>query len=187
MVVCAAIGLTVSEAKTEIMCLFTKGMPESTATFSVEATGQVYNQTNKFVYLEENANHNANLSIEVNRRIPNASCSFRTYTIELYDRPSAPLEINILMLRAEGLETMLYSCVTWSPRACHYDTLRRAHHSFKTRCIDGRKKNRPDHLISYQDTVIKTGSESIEATLRRRRTLFVGYLARMKDTRLPSP
>ena len=34
MVVCAAFGLTVSEAKTEIMCLRTKGMPESTAIFS---------------------------------------------------------------------------------------------------------------------------------------------------------
>ena len=42
-VVCAAFGLTVSEAKTEIMRLRTKGMPEHTATFSVEAADQVYN------------------------------------------------------------------------------------------------------------------------------------------------
>ena len=33
-VVCAAFGLTVSEAKTEIICLRKKVMPESTATFS---------------------------------------------------------------------------------------------------------------------------------------------------------
>ena len=26
--------------------------------------------------------------------------------------------------KSEVLETMLYGCVTWSPRACHYDTLR---------------------------------------------------------------
>ena len=72
-VVCAAFGLTVSEAKTEITCLRAKGMSESTATFSVEAVaGQVYNQTNEFIYLGENVNHNADLSIEVNRRIPNA-------------------------------------------------------------------------------------------------------------------
>ena len=38
-VVCAAFGLAVSEAKTEIMCLHAKGIPESTATFSVEAEG----------------------------------------------------------------------------------------------------------------------------------------------------
>ena len=36
------------------MCLRTKGMPESTAIFSVEAAGQVYNQTNEFVHLEGN-------------------------------------------------------------------------------------------------------------------------------------
>ena len=41
-----AFDLIVSEAKTEIMCLRAKGMPESTATFGVEAAGQVYNQTN---------------------------------------------------------------------------------------------------------------------------------------------
>ena len=134
-VVCAAFGLTVSEAKTEIMCLRAKGMPESTATFSVEAADQVYNQTNEFVCLGETVNHNADLSVEVDRRIRNAWCSFRKYTLELYDRPSAPLELKIRMLRAEVLETMLYGCVTWSPRACHYDTLRRAHHKFLPRCI----------------------------------------------------
>ena len=143
--VCAAFSLTVSEAKTEIMCLRAKGMSESTVTFSVEAAGQVYNQTNEFVYLGGNVNQNANLSIEVDRRVRNAWCSFRKYTLELYDRPSAPLELKLRMLRAEVLETMLYGCVTWSPRACHYDTLRRAHHRFLTRCIGWRKHNRADH------------------------------------------
>ena len=47
-------------------------MPESTATFSVRAAGQVYSQTNKFVYLGENVNCNANLSIEIDRRMHNA-------------------------------------------------------------------------------------------------------------------
>ena len=156
-IVCAAFGLTVPEAKTEIMCLRPKGRPESTTTFSVAAAGQVYGQTNEFVYLRGNVNHNADLSIEVDRRIRNnAWCSFRKYTLELYDRPSAPLELKIRMLRAEVLETMMYDCVTWSPRACHYDTLRRAHHRFPTGCIGWRKHNRANHPIflsghAYQD------------------------------------
>ena len=103
-VVCAAFGLTVSEAKTEIMCLRAKGVPESTATFTVEAAGQVYNQTNEFVYLGGNVNRNADVAIEVDRRARNAWYSFRKYTLELYDRPSAPLELKIRMLRAEALE-----------------------------------------------------------------------------------
>ena len=71
-ILCAAFELTVSEAKTEITCLRAKGMLEPTAIFSVEATGQVYSQTNEFVYLGGNVNHNADLSIEADRRIRNA-------------------------------------------------------------------------------------------------------------------
>ena len=146
----------------------------------------MHNQTNEFVYLGGNVNHNnAALFIEVDRCIRNAWCSFRRYTLEPYDRPSAPLELKIRMLTAEVLETMLYGCVTWSPRACHYDTLRRARHRFLTPCIGRRKHNRADHPISYLDTLIKTGSESIGATLRRRQILFAGFMARMEDTRLP--
>ena len=47
-------------------------MPESTAVFSIEAAGQVYTQTNEFVYLGGNVNHNADLSIEVDQRMRNA-------------------------------------------------------------------------------------------------------------------
>ena len=32
---------------------------------------------------------------------------------------------------------------------------------------------------------MKTGSKRFEATLRRRRILFAGFVARMEDTRLP--
>ena len=184
-VVCAAFGLAVLEAKAEIMCLRAKRVPKFTATFSVEAAGQVYDQTNKFVYLGGKANHNTDLSIGVDRRIRNAWCSYRKYTLELYDRPSAPLELKTRMLKAEVLETMLYGCVTWSPRVCHYDTLRRAHHRFLTRCIGWRKHNRADHPISYLDTLINTGSMSIEATLRRRKILFTGFVACMEGTRPP--
>ena len=89
------------------------------------------------------------------------------------------------MLKAEVLETMLYGCVTWSTHACHYDTLRRAHHSVLTRCTGWRKRTRTDHQISYLETLVKTGSESLEAILRKRRILFAGSVARIEDTRLP--
>ena len=110
-----------------------------------------------------NVNHNANLSIEIDRHIRNAWCSFRKYSLELYDRPSVPPppELTIWMLKAEVPETMLHGCVTWSPRARHYDTLRRAHHSFLARCIGWRKRTRTDHPISHTETLVRTGSESI--------------------------
>ena len=40
--VCEAFGLTLSEAKTEIMCLRTRGIPDVATTFSVEAAGLMY-------------------------------------------------------------------------------------------------------------------------------------------------
>ena len=55
-IVCTAFGLTLTEAKTEIICLRAKGVAESSATSSVEAAGQVYNQTNEFVYIKGNMN-----------------------------------------------------------------------------------------------------------------------------------
>ena len=141
----------------------------------------MHNQTTEFVHLGGNVKYNTDLSIEVNQRIRNAWCSFRKYTLELYHRPSPPLELKIRMLRAEVVETKLYGCVTWSPRACHYDTLRRTHHDFLARCIGWLKNNRTDHPICYLDTLTETGSESIKATLHRRGILSAGFVARMED------
>ena len=182
-VVCAAFGRTVLEAKAKIICLRTNGMPESTAIFSVEVAGQVYNQTNEFVHLGAGiTNSNGDLSIMVDRRIRNVSwCSFRRYTLKPYDRPSAPLEIKIVTPRADVPATKLYGCVIWSPRACHYDTLRRALHSVLTRFIGCRRKNRTGYPFFYLGTLRKTRSESIETTMRRRRILFAGFLAPMED------
>lgn len=69
--------LTVSEAKTEIMCLRTRGMLAPPSIFTVEAVGQAYKEAHDFVYLRGNANHDADLFIEVDRCIYNAWCSFR--------------------------------------------------------------------------------------------------------------
>ena len=94
MIECAAFGLAVSEAETEITSLRTKGMPGSTAIFSVEAAGQVYNQTNEFVYLGGDVYHNADLHIEVNQRIRNAWCSFRKYPSDYTTNRAPPSSSN---------------------------------------------------------------------------------------------
>ena len=95
----AAFSLIVSETKLNMIRLRTNRVLESTAVFIVEAAGQVYNQTNEFVYLGGTFNHNnADLSIGVNRCIRNEGCSFRNYTLELYDRPIFLLEIKTRML-----------------------------------------------------------------------------------------
>ena len=66
-----------------------------------------------------------------------------------------------------------------------HDMLRQAHHSFITRCTGWRKNNGTDQPIFFLNTLTKTGSESIEEIIRKGRILFVGFVARMEDTRLP--
>lgn len=61
----------------------------------------------------------------------NAWCSFRKFSYELNDRPSALLKLKIRALKVEVPEKMLYDWV----RACHHDTRRRAHFGFPTRSI----------------------------------------------------
>lgn len=68
----------------------------------------MYKQVHNVVYLEGNVNHNADLSIQVNWRIQNGWCSFWKQTLELYDRPSAPLELKIWMMKSDVAETKLY-------------------------------------------------------------------------------
>ena len=75
---CAAFGLTVSEAKTEIMCLQTKGGGH--VPFTVTAAGQVYKQTVEFVYLGGGISADWDLgSVEVLRRIQRAWACFGWY------------------------------------------------------------------------------------------------------------
>ena len=89
------------------------------------------------------------------------------------------------MLKAEVIKTLLYGCMTWSPNKPDYDKLRRLHHSMLLRCLGWRKRKRDDHTLSYADALAKTASESIDAIVRKRRILFAGFVARMREERLP--
>ena len=79
-----------------------------------------YIQTVEFAYLGGAISADWDLrSVEVTRRIQRAWACFVRYKMEIYDRPSVRLRLKVRMLKAVVLETLLYGCVTWSPRkAC---------------------------------------------------------------------
>ena len=81
-------------------------------TFVAEAAGQVYKQTTKFVCLGGTACENVDLTAEINRRMLLANLRFRPYSLPLYDQSTAPLRLEVWMLKAELVETMPYRCVT---------------------------------------------------------------------------
>ena len=53
------------------------------------------------------------------------------------------------------------------------------------RCLGWRKRKRDDHALSYADALAKTASKSIQAIVRKRRVLFAGFVARVREERLP--
>ena len=53
------------------------------------------------------------------------------------------------------------------------------------RCLAWRKRKREDYILSYAHEFHRTDSESDETTVRRRRMLFAGFVARMGEERLP--
>ena len=99
-------------------------------------------------------------------------------------RPSVRFRLKVRMLKAGVLETILYGCVAWSPNEADYDRLRKVHHQRLLRCLGWRKRNRKDHMQSYANALLRTDSESVETTVRKRRVLFAGFVARMGEERL---
>ena len=53
------------------------------------------------------------------------------------------------------------------------------------RCLGWRKRKREDHILSNANARLRADSESVETTARRRRILFAGFVARMREERLP--
>ena len=118
---CSSFGLTVSEAKTEKMCVETKDGRK--VSFTINAAGQVYKQTIEFVYWGGAITADRDLSIEITRRLQRAWACFQRYKVEICDRPGVRLRLKVRLLKAEVVETLLYGCMTWSPNKPDYDRL----------------------------------------------------------------
>ena len=66
-----------------------------------------------------------------------------------------------------------------------YDRLRQGHHFGHLRCLCWQKRIRDDHTLSYANASAEADSESIDVTMRKRRTFFVGFVANLEKKRLP--
>ena len=177
-------GLTISESKTETMCMPIPRAPATKIAFN--ATGQQYRQTTSFNYLGGTVNETPNLSDEIDRRIRAGWMGFKRYKRELYDRPKASLLLlKARMVRSEVVDVLLYGCATWTPLKGHYAKLRTTHHRMLLRTLGAWCKSPNRRILSYKDDLQRTECESIETTVRTRRLLWAGALLRMGDTRLP--
>ena len=111
---------------------------------------------------------------------------FKQFGPELHDRKTAPISLEVRMLKAEVIEILLYGFVTWTLGADHFGKLRTVHHRVLLRVIDFQRRQRADNTtLSFAKALKNTRCESIETTIRKRRRFFVGAVARENEGRLP--
>ena len=83
------------------------------------------------------------------------------------------------------MEALLYGYMTWAPRNAHYPQLRTTYHKLPLSVIGYRRAHGTYRQMSYAKALKKNGRQSVEATIRQRRLLFAGALARQGDKLLP--
>ena len=93
-------GLTVSEKKTETKLLRRRDHTSTASSLVIEAAGQRKTQTTQFLYLGGIILKNADLWLEIERRIRLMWACFKRFGPELYDRKTAPLSLKVGMLKA---------------------------------------------------------------------------------------
>ena len=96
-----AAGLTVSEKKTETMLLRTPDQTTLAPPLVIEAAGQRYKQTTQFLYLGGIIHENADLSLEIDRRIRLMRACLKRFGPEFFERTTAPRRLKVRMLKAE--------------------------------------------------------------------------------------
>ena len=71
------------------------------------------------------------------------------------------------------------------PRREHNRLLRRTHHRLLLRFIGYRRERGTYRQLSYAQALKETGCQSVEVSIRQRRLLFAGAMARQPAGRLP--
>ena len=127
--------------------------------FVIEAAGQRYEQTIQFLYLSGAIHEDADLMVEIDRRVRLVRACYRRFGPKLYDMTTAPLNVDIRMLKADVIESLLYACVTWILNATLYASLQSAHLEV-LRQVPQRRADRTNLL--YAKAFRKTKFESIE-------------------------
>ena len=93
-----AAGITVSDKKTQTMLPQTPHETTLAPPLVIDAAGQRYEQTTQFLYLGGITHGNADLSLEIDRRIRLMRACLKRFGPELYDRTTAPLSLQVRML-----------------------------------------------------------------------------------------
>ena len=108
--VCRAFALTVSEKKTETMCMPPPRTPRTMV--QIKVARQTYKQVQSFIYLGGAVTEVTDMSVEIGRRTRACWVRIRRYLRGLYDHSKVALSHKTRMVKAEAIEALLYGCST---------------------------------------------------------------------------
>ena len=129
------------------MCLQAKDGGK--VSFTIKTAGQVFTQTIEFVYMGEAVSADRELIIEITQRLQRVWACFQRYKMELHYYPGVCLRLNVRLLNAEMIETLICGCMMWGSNKPDYGRLR---DGFTTPCssdtsdgVDGNARATPHH------------------------------------------
>ena len=153
--------------------------------FVTEGASQMYKQTIKCVYL------GATVFIPTILPKSTGACCGPNYVSEgiVFHGSTGPPHrsgLTLQMLRVEVMETMLCGWDTWSPTVAHLTVLRTSHHRLLLRCIGWKRKHRDGyHIYICLHQTQNWSKLDVRTSMRKRRILFEGFVANMRDERPP--
>ena len=103
-------GVAISEKKTEVISMSTPRVPVEK--MRAEAAGQRYCQADFFVYLVGNASDTPDVSTKISRRNRTCGMCVKKYAVQLYGRPTVPLDLKTRKVKAEAAEALSSRSVT---------------------------------------------------------------------------
>ena len=72
------------------------------------------------MYLRGIVSETPDVSTEISRWTRACWMRVKKYAVQLYDRPTVPLDLKARMVKAEAAEALLYGSVSWTLRQGHY-------------------------------------------------------------------
>ena len=127
--------------------------------------------------------------VKIERRFRLLRACYKRFDPEVYDVTTAPLSLEVCMLKADVVETLLYECVTWTLNMIHYGMLQKVLVRVLPRIL--RVQRRADHTkLSYVQALVRAPQENEMRKHRnnhpKRRLFFEGAMVWQNKGRLPS-
>jgi len=182
--VASSLGLTVSFVKTKFVVVGTGVTDEEKRPLVVG--DDFIEGVEQFPYLGSLISDDGRVSVEVERRIANASKAFGALREAVFKNSNLSIETKRFVYRACVLSVLLYGGECWAPLRGQLRKLNSFHHRCVRSVLGITNQQQWEQRISSGSVRAMWGDlESISTKLRKKRLEWLGHVARMPSHRIP--